>query len=156
MKTKSQGVAIWKYRHHDNDSYLGLVSNSPHALEKARDELGTHIGRERQVEESDMKNLVYLQAIVKETLRLHPAALLMQPREAIEDCLELDLREQDFELIPLGSGRRVCPGISLARHSVQLVLAHLIHGFEVAKPSDEPIDMTKSFGMTTLKTTPLD
>ncbi|KAK2969408.1 hypothetical protein RJ640_020351 [Escallonia rubra] len=177
---------------------LCLLLNNPRALERARDELDTHVGRERQVEESDMKNLVYLQAIVKETLRLYPAAPLMPPREAMEDCLvggykiskgtrllvnlwkvhrdphvwpepnefrperfltshkELDVRGQHFELIPFGSGRRVCPGISLALQSVQLVLAHLIHGFEVAKPSDEPIDMTESFGLTTLKATPLD
>ncbi|KAK3038176.1 LOW QUALITY PROTEIN: hypothetical protein RJ639_029630 [Escallonia herrerae] len=44
---------------------------------------------------------------------------------------ELDVRGQHFELIPFGSGRRVCPGISLALQIVQLVLAHLIHGFEV-------------------------
>ncbi|TXG52937.1 hypothetical protein EZV62_022106 [Acer yangbiense] len=42
--------------------------------------------KHRQVEESDMKNLVYLQAIVKETLRLYPVAPLSGPRVAVEDC----------------------------------------------------------------------
>ncbi|KAK6240490.1 Cytochrome P450 - like 10 [Theobroma cacao] len=65
---------------------LALLLNNRHALEKAQDELETQVGRDRQVEESDMKNLPYLHAIVKEALRLYPAAPLSAPREAMEDC----------------------------------------------------------------------
>ena len=38
------------------------------------------------VDESDVKNLVYLQAIVKETLRLYPPAPIISLRAALEDC----------------------------------------------------------------------
>ncbi|KAK1356015.1 hypothetical protein POM88_049271 [Heracleum sosnowskyi] len=38
------------------------------------------------VEESDIKDLIYLQAIVKETLRLYPGGPLSVPHEALEDC----------------------------------------------------------------------
>jgi len=55
---------------------LSLLLNNHDVLKKAQDELDIHIGRERQVKESDMKNLVYLQAIIKETFRLYPAAPL--------------------------------------------------------------------------------
>uniref|UniRef100_A0A6N2L7L2 Cytochrome P450 n=1 Tax=Salix viminalis TaxID=40686 RepID=A0A6N2L7L2_SALVM len=48
--------------------------------------LDTHVGKHRQVAETDIKNLVYLQAIVKETFRLHPSGPLSAPREAMEDC----------------------------------------------------------------------
>ena len=65
---------------------LALLLNNKHILKKAQDELDLHVGRERQVEESDMKNLVYLQAIVKESLRLYPPTLLLPPRETTEDC----------------------------------------------------------------------
>ena len=63
-----------------------LLLNNLHALKKVQDELDKHVGRDRQVNESDMNNLPYLQAIVKETLRLYPAAPLNVPQEASQDC----------------------------------------------------------------------
>ncbi|KAI3966291.1 hypothetical protein MKW92_004933 [Papaver armeniacum] len=63
---------------------LSLLVNHPHMLKKAHDEMDTHVGKERQVNDSDIKNLVYLQAIVKETMRLYPAAPL-STRKSIED-----------------------------------------------------------------------
>ncbi|KAH7567338.1 hypothetical protein JRO89_XS07G0054500 [Xanthoceras sorbifolium] len=47
---------------------LSQLLNNPDVLKKAQQELDTFIGRERAPDESDMKNLVYLQAIIKETL----------------------------------------------------------------------------------------
>ncbi|GFS33158.1 cytochrome P450, family 82, subfamily C, polypeptide 2 [Actinidia rufa] len=66
---------------------LALLLNNKSILKKAQDELDLHVGRERQVEESDVKNLPYLQAIVKESLRLYPPAQLLPPRETTEDCI---------------------------------------------------------------------
>ncbi|XP_038903603.1 cytochrome P450 CYP82D47-like [Benincasa hispida] len=65
---------------------LSLLLNNEDALKKAQLELDEQIGRERQVKETDVKNLIYLQAIVKETLRLYPAGPLLIPHESIEDC----------------------------------------------------------------------
>ncbi|KAJ0547820.1 putative cytochrome P450 [Helianthus annuus] len=65
---------------------LSLLLNHPHILKGAQEELDIHVGREKWAEESDIKNLVYLQAIVKETLRLYPPGPLAGPHEAIEDC----------------------------------------------------------------------
>ena len=54
-------------------------------MNKARQEIDFVIGKTRLVEESDIANLPYIQAIVKETLRLHPTAPLI-PRESSRSC----------------------------------------------------------------------
>ncbi|KAF2324465.1 hypothetical protein GH714_014491 [Hevea brasiliensis] len=152
---------------------LSLLLNNRHVLKKAQQELDTLVGRERQVMESDMKDLVYLQAIIKESFRLYPAAPLSMPHESIEDCSvggyhipagtrlivnvskihrdsrvwlnpsefiperfltthkDVDFKGQNFELLPFGSGRRICPGISFALQVLNLTLATLLHSFEI-------------------------
>ncbi|KAI7731528.1 hypothetical protein M8C21_017657, partial [Ambrosia artemisiifolia] len=65
---------------------LSLLLNHPHVLKAAQQELDTHVGRNKWVEESDTKNLTYLQAIVKETLRMYPPGPLAGPHQASEDC----------------------------------------------------------------------
>lgn len=65
---------------------LSLLINNPCVLKKAQHELDRNVGRERLAHESDMSNLVYLQAIIKETLRLYPAGPLSLPHESMEDC----------------------------------------------------------------------
>ncbi|KAI6695303.1 hypothetical protein NL676_023013 [Syzygium grande] len=60
--------------------------NNRCALKKAQQELDTHVGKSRPVEESDVKNLTYLQAIIKETMRLYPPAPMSGPRSSMEAC----------------------------------------------------------------------
>ncbi|KAH6812458.1 hypothetical protein C2S51_026220 [Perilla frutescens var. frutescens] len=48
-------------------------------------EIDSVIGKDRLVEESDIPSLPYLQAVVKETLRLHPTGPMIV-RESSEDC----------------------------------------------------------------------
>ncbi|XP_062102247.1 cytochrome P450 CYP82D47-like [Humulus lupulus] len=64
---------------------LSLLLNNPNKLQKAQEELDHIVGGERNVDESDIQNLVYLQAIIKETIRLYPPSPLVL-RAAKEDC----------------------------------------------------------------------
>ncbi|KAF5758992.1 putative cytochrome P450 [Helianthus annuus] len=177
---------------------LSLLLNNPHTLKTAQDEIDEHVGRDRLVEESDIKNLVYLDAIIKETLRLYPAAPLSLPHESMDDCVvsgyniprgtrllvnlwkihhdpniwsdpyefkperfltsqkDIDLKGKNFELLPFGSGRRMCPGVYFALQVLPLALANVIQQFVINKTSNEPIDMSESSGITTSKATPLE
>ncbi|GMH29648.1 hypothetical protein Nepgr_031491 [Nepenthes gracilis] len=177
---------------------LSLLLNNRHVLKKALDELDTIVGKERLVDDSDMENLVYLQAIIKEAMRLYPAAPLSGPREAINDCnisgyhvrastrlfvnihkihrdprvwpnpcefrperfltthKHVDVRGQNFKLIPFGSGKRICPGISFAIQIMAFTLANLLQAFEITTLSNKQVDLTERFGLTSIKATPLE
>ncbi|XP_028777565.1 3,9-dihydroxypterocarpan 6A-monooxygenase-like [Neltuma alba] len=186
---------------------LAELINHPSAMKKAREEIERVVGRRRIVEESDIPNLPYLQAIVKETLRIHPTGPLVV-RESSERCSvggyeiaektqlfvnvwaigrdpnywenpeefrperfmmttseegggrgrkkQVDVRGQHFELIPFGSGRRGCPGTSLALQVVQANLGGMIQcfGWEV-EGGKASVDMEEKPGLTLCRAHPL-
>ncbi|XP_057504579.1 cytochrome P450 76A2-like [Actinidia eriantha] len=57
----------------------------PKTMTKLKSELSSVIRPGRKMEETDIDNLPYLQAVVKETLRLHPPIPFLVPRQAIQD-----------------------------------------------------------------------
>ncbi|XP_021743799.1 cytochrome P450 83B1-like [Chenopodium quinoa] len=64
----------------------------------------------------------------------------------------------DFELIPFGAGRRICPGLHLGVANVELVLANLLHSFDWELPSGvkkEDIDTDVLPGIAMHKKNPL-
>ncbi|WOG92251.1 hypothetical protein DCAR_0311514 [Daucus carota subsp. sativus] len=69
---------------------LSELIRSPQCMKKAKDELERVIGARRKIKESDIDKLPYLQAVVKETLRLHPAVPLLVPRCSMEDANYMD------------------------------------------------------------------
>ena len=155
-----------------------ILLNNRHVLKIAKDELDVQVGKERIVNESDLSKLVYLQAIVKETLHLYPAGRLSTPGVFSENCIiggyhvpkgtrlitnlwkiqtnpriwldplefklerfltthkNVDVRSQNFELLPFGSGRRACPRISFALQMVPLALASFLHVYDISMPLD--------------------
>ncbi|KAL5990692.1 hypothetical protein ACLOJK_011595 [Asimina triloba] len=66
--------------------------------------------------------------------------------------LKIDVKGQDFQLIPFGSGRRGCAGIQLGLTVVRLVVAQLMHCFDWQLPdgmSATDLDMIEKFGIVT-------
>ncbi|KAL0739772.1 hypothetical protein Bca4012_081285 [Brassica carinata] len=61
---------------------MAELLQNPKAMKKVQDEIDSVIGQNGVVQESDISQLPYLQAVVKETFRLHPAAPLLLPRKA--------------------------------------------------------------------------
>ncbi|KAJ3670800.1 hypothetical protein LUZ60_008226 [Juncus effusus] len=66
---------------------MSLLLNNPNILTKAIDEISKIVGPTRILDDSDLPNLPYLQCIIKETLRLYPAAPLLVPHESSSDCV---------------------------------------------------------------------
>jgi cytochrome P450 len=56
----------------------------PHAMERLQEEIESIVGKHRNVNESDVANMKFLQCVVTETLRLYPAAPLALPHESAE------------------------------------------------------------------------
>ncbi|MED6157491.1 hypothetical protein PIB30_023532 [Stylosanthes scabra] len=70
----------------------------------------------------------------------------------------IDFLGQNFELIPFGAGRRICPGINMALASLDLILANLLYSFDWELPegmAKEDIDTQVLPGLTQHKKNPL-
>ncbi|KAF5958203.1 hypothetical protein HYC85_005428 [Camellia sinensis] len=177
---------------------MAELLRNPETLNRAKAELEQAIGKGKPIEESGVSHLPYLQAIVKETLRIHPPVPFLIPRKVESDVevrgyivpqgtqvlvnvwaigrdpniwlnptsfmperflgLEIDVRGRDFELIPFGAGRRICPGLPLAIRMIPVMLGSLINSFDWKleggiAPKD--LDMEDKFGITLQKAQPL-
>ncbi|WOG96782.1 hypothetical protein DCAR_0416118 [Daucus carota subsp. sativus] len=82
--------------------------------------------------------------------------LLFQPERFMES--EIDVHGHDYELIPFGAGRRICPGMPLAMRMVPIMLGSLINCFEWKLEggiAPEDLNMEDKFGLTLAKLHPL-
>ncbi|KAL1814935.1 hypothetical protein ACET3Z_017509 [Daucus carota] len=66
----------------------------------------------------------------------------------------IDIKGHDYELLPFGAGRRMCPGMSMGMAMTELVLANLLYSFNWEVPPGEKtadIDMATLPGLTAHK-----
>ncbi|KAL5975970.1 hypothetical protein ACLOJK_020299 [Asimina triloba] len=159
---------------------LAELINHPTTAKKARDEMDSVVGKNRLVNESDIPKLPYIQAICKETMRLHPVVPLI-PRRCVRDCTvagydipsdttvfvnvwaigrdpdhwanplefhperfldssspNIEVRGQQYQLLPFGSGRKMCLGAPLAWPVMQVALAAMVQCFDWKVFDEEP------------------
>ncbi|KAL0012517.1 hypothetical protein SO802_007625 [Lithocarpus litseifolius] len=177
---------------------MTVLLQNPEKMAKARDELKEVLGKDGHVQELDISKFHYLQAIVKETFRLHNPVPFLVPHKAetnVEMCgfivpknaqilinvwamgrdssiwqnpnvfmperflvQDIDFKGRNFELIPFGAGRRICPGLPLANRMVHLMLASLLHYFAWKLPDEmrpEDMDIGETFGLALQRAAPL-
>ena len=79
----------------------------------------------------------------------------MPERFVAGKCARIDTRGQHFELVPFGSGRRICPAIGLASALMELTVASLVHCFEWTVHHEARVDMTEKYGMVMPRKDPL-
>ncbi|XP_059456103.1 cytochrome P450 76T24-like [Corylus avellana] len=85
-----------------------------------------------------------------------PNPNLFEPERFLEQ--DIDFKGGDFELIPFGAGRRICPGLSFANRMVHMILASLVHNFNWKLADEmkaEDMDMREMFGLSLHKAEPL-
>ncbi|XVE54708.1 hypothetical protein DITRI_Ditri03aG0103400 [Diplodiscus trichospermus] len=71
---------------------------------------------------------------------------------------DVDVKGNDFEVIPFGAGRRICADMSLRLRMVQLITATLAHAFDFELPEGlepETLNMKETYGLTLQRLVPL-
>ncbi|CAN7125584.1 hypothetical protein BRARA_B03646 [Brassica rapa] len=72
---------------------------------------------------------------------------------------EIDYKGLNFELLPFGSGRRMCPGMGMGLALVHLTLINLLYRFDWKLPGGmkaEDVDIEESYGLVCPKKIPLE
>ncbi|KAF8691323.1 hypothetical protein HU200_040450 [Digitaria exilis] len=174
------------------DWAMAELLRNPRVTEKAQREVRDALAGHDTVTDDDLANLHYLRFVIKETLRLHPPATMLVPRQCQSHCRVLgfdvpagitvivnawavgrdpdhweeaekfvperferstkDFKGADFEFIPFGAGRRICPGMTFGLAHIELALAALLFHFDWSLPGGlaaGELDMTEAFGIAT-------
>ncbi|KAJ9139580.1 hypothetical protein P3X46_030304 [Hevea brasiliensis] len=167
---------------------MAELMKNPRAMKKAQEEVRHVFGKKGKVDEAGFQELKYLKLVIKETLRLHPPAPMIQRQcrektqvngydinpktkifvhiwaigrdpniwtEADKFCPErfidstIDYKGSNFELLPFGAGKRICPGMTLGLVSLELSLAQMLYHFDWKLPdgvTPDNLDMSEGFG----------
>ncbi|KAI9115629.1 hypothetical protein K1719_013298 [Acacia pycnantha] len=171
---------------------MAEMVRNPTILEKAQEEVRQVLKKRGRIDEIALEELKYLKLVIKEILRLYPAAPFLAPRECSETCeingytipkgthvfvsawaigrepqywttsqfdaeefaperfmnSSVDYKGSNFEYIPFGAGKRMCPGMLFGPAITEILLANFLCYFDWQLPSGttpKSLDMTEVF-----------
>ncbi|KAM3369615.1 hypothetical protein ACQJBY_017489 [Aegilops geniculata] len=168
-----------------------LIRN-PEVMAKVQEEVRQTLDNKSPGDhEVHMDKLRYMKMVIKEGLRLYPAAPLLLPRVCSKTCdvggfeitegsrvmvnawaiarnpeywhdadefrperfkdIMVDYNGTQFEYLPFGSGRRMCPGNTFGLATLELILARLLYFFDWSLPGGmhpDELDMDMIVGTT--------
>lgn len=84
---------------------------------------------------------------------------IFKPERFISDPNPRDFKGQDYEFLPFGSGRRMCPALPLASRVLPLAIGSMVRSFDWALPDGlkgVEMDMGERIGITLKKAVPLE
>ncbi|KAF8714040.1 hypothetical protein HU200_028033 [Digitaria exilis] len=156
-----------------------LIRN-PRVMQRATAEVRSVFNGHNTVPEQALGELRYLHLVIRETFRLHPPAPFLPRQapqgttnkpcrvlgydvppgttvlvnafrpERFEDGGVVDFKGTDFEFLPFGAGRRMCPGMAFGLAKFELTLANLLFHFDWEAPGlvdPDNFDMSEVFGV---------
>ncbi|KAG0455386.1 hypothetical protein HPP92_024678 [Vanilla planifolia] len=169
---------------------MSELMRNPEAMRDVQLEVRKAFEGNKNIEETDIRNLHYLHRVVKETLRVHPPLPLLLPRTSNEATEMLGytipagvrvvvnawaiardptiwdqpetfrpdrfkgMAEQpkfgnNYDYMPFGAGRRMCPGMTFAFAGMEHFLALLLFHFDWEIPrhgsAPQELDMEEEF-----------
>ncbi|XP_044967653.1 cytochrome P450 99A2-like [Hordeum vulgare subsp. vulgare] len=171
---------------------MSELMRNPEVMAKAQAEVRQTLdNKSTEDHEVHMDKLRYMKMVIKEGLRLHPAAPLLLPRVCRETCnvggfeivegsrvmvnawaiarnpeywhdadefkperfedTTVDYNGTQFEYLPFGSGRRMCPGSTFGLATLEFILARLLYFFDWSLPAGmrpDELDMDMIVGAT--------
>ncbi|KAJ0104532.1 hypothetical protein Patl1_18682 [Pistacia atlantica] len=128
---------------------LAELLKHPECIKKVEEEL------KKEIDQDNCQALINFWAIGRDP-KIWEDPLVYEPERYLDS--NLDFKGNDFEFIPIGAGRRTCPGMPMATKHVPLILASLIHFFDwslLYGRDPEDLDMTEKLAQTLCKEQPL-
>ncbi|KAK6129758.1 hypothetical protein DH2020_036495 [Rehmannia glutinosa] len=127
------------------DWTMAELMRNPRVMTKAQAEVRQVFKGSKIIKENDVQKLKYLKL---------GSQVLTNPDDFEPERFEnndVDFVGSDFQYIPFGTGKRICPGMTFGLASVELPLAQLLYSFnwkllEGVKPED--LDMIENPGVT--------
>uniref|UniRef100_A0A673NPG0 Cytochrome P450 family 17 subfamily A member 1 n=1 Tax=Sinocyclocheilus rhinocerous TaxID=307959 RepID=A0A673NPG0_9TELE len=156
---------------------LSLAAAGRSVQRKIQQELDNKIGKDRHPQLSNRGNLPYLEATIREVLRIRPVSPLLIPHVVLKDTsvgeytVQKGTRKEwknpelfdpgrflneegdglccpSASYLPFGAGVRVCLGEALAKMKLFLFLSWILQRFTLEMPAGQPLpDLQGKFGV---------